>query len=77
LLSSNDVPSGRPYPQYQSIGGSTNNAVSNYNSLQMSITKRMTHGVGLSFTMSGRICWTIWIPRDGEPRWPAGFSNCE
>jgi hypothetical protein len=49
LLSSNDVPSGRPYPQYQSISGSTNNAVSNYNSLQLSITKRMTHGVGLSF----------------------------
>jgi len=49
LLSSNDVPSGRPYPQYQSIGGSTNNAVSNYNSLQASITKRMTNGLSLSF----------------------------
>lgn len=48
-LSPNDSPSGRPYPVYQSIGGSTNNAISNYNSLQASITKRMTHGVSLSF----------------------------
>jgi len=39
----------RPYPQYQGISGSTNNATSNYHSLQASITKRMTSGVSLSF----------------------------
>ncbi len=38
-----------PYPIYLGITGSTNNAVSNYNSLQASITKRMTSGVSLSF----------------------------
>jgi hypothetical protein len=39
----------RPYPEYQGIGGSTNNAVSNYNSLQASMTQRMSHGVSFSF----------------------------
>lgn len=47
-LSVNDS-ANRPYPQFQSISGSTNNGVSNYDSLQASITKRMTHGVSLSF----------------------------
>ncbi|HEV2213969.1 MAG TPA: carboxypeptidase regulatory-like domain-containing protein, partial [Terracidiphilus sp.] len=47
-LSSNDS-ANRPYPVYQSIGGSTNNAISNYNSLQASITKRMTNGFSFSF----------------------------
>ena len=31
------------------ISGSTNNAISNYNSLQASVTKRMTKGLSLSF----------------------------
>jgi Carboxypeptidase regulatory-like domain len=41
----------RPYPNYQGIGGSsgTNNGISNYNSLQASITKRMTNGLSMSF----------------------------
>jgi hypothetical protein len=51
LLSTNDA-GDRPYPNFQCICdsvSSTNNAVSNYNSLQASITKRMTHGLSLSF----------------------------
>jgi Carboxypeptidase regulatory-like domain/TonB dependent receptor len=48
-LSPNDSPQFRPYPLFGSIPGSTNNAVSNYNSLQASITKRMTSGLSLSF----------------------------
>ena len=47
-LSSNDS-AFRPYPIFQGIGGSTNNAISNYNSLQASVTKRMTNGLSLSF----------------------------
>ena len=47
-LSANDTGS-RPYPQYQSIQGNTLNAISNYNSLQASITKRLTSGVSFSF----------------------------
>jgi len=38
----------RPYPNYTSIAGSTNNAISNYNSLQASITKRMSNGLSFS-----------------------------
>ena len=48
-LSPNDSPQFRPYPNFESIPGSTNNAISNYNSLQASITKRMTNGLSLSF----------------------------
>jgi hypothetical protein len=39
----------RPYPVYQGITGSSNDAVSNYNSMQASVTKRMSSGVSLSF----------------------------
>jgi hypothetical protein len=49
LLSPSDAPADRPYPNFQSLSGSTNNAISNYNSLQASITKRMTNGVSFSF----------------------------
>lgn len=38
----------RPYPQFQGISGSTNNAVSNYNSLQMTMQKRTSHGVSFN-----------------------------
>ena len=48
LFSSNDS-GNRPYPNFQGIPGSTNNAISNYNSLQASVTKRMTKGLSLSF----------------------------
>jgi hypothetical protein len=47
-LSPNDNPSGRPYPQFFSIGGSTFNAKSNYNSLQAQIKKRLTNGIAFS-----------------------------
>ncbi|HEV2397184.1 MAG TPA: TonB-dependent receptor [Candidatus Sulfotelmatobacter sp.] len=41
----------RPYPQYQNINTASTrtDAISNYNSLQASITKRMTRGLSLSF----------------------------
>lgn len=34
-----------PYPLFNNIGGSTNNAISNYNSLQAQLTKRMANGL--------------------------------
>lgn len=49
-LSPTDSPQFRPFPQYQGIQGSTNNAVSNYNSLQAVIQKRMTHGLDFNFS---------------------------
>ena len=53
-LSPNDDPTGRPYPQFEQIGGSTFNAVSNYNSLQAQIKKRLDHGIsfGAAYTWS-------------------------
>ena len=53
-LSPNDDPSGRPYPQYESIGGSTFNAVSNYNALQAQIHRRLSNGIsfGSAYTWS-------------------------
>ena len=53
-LSADDDPSGRPYPQFESIGGSTFNAVSNYNSLQAQVHKRLANGIAFSsaFTYS-------------------------
>jgi hypothetical protein len=46
-LSPNDI-GFRPFPQFQSISGSTNNAISNYNSLQVTVQKRTSHGVSFS-----------------------------
>jgi len=53
-LSPDDDPSGRPYPQYESIGGSTFNGISNYNSLQAQVHKRLGNGIafGSAFTYS-------------------------
>lgn len=44
----------RPFPQFQDISGNTYNAVSNYNSLQLSLTKRFTHGLqfNVNYTFS-------------------------
>src|SRR5215469_12818674 len=50
-LASNDVALGyRPYPQYGAIAESTNNAISNYNSLQATVQKRMTNGLNFNFS---------------------------
>ena len=45
-----DVTAVRPNANFQGISGSTNNAISNYNSLQASVTERMTRGLSLSFS---------------------------
>ncbi|HEV2710354.1 MAG TPA: TonB-dependent receptor [Edaphobacter sp.] len=47
-LSANDTQF-RPYPQYQGISGSTNNAISNYNALQVAVQKRFTGGLNFNF----------------------------
>jgi hypothetical protein len=39
----------RPYTQYQGISQSTNNGLSNYNSLQATINQRMSHGLDFNF----------------------------
>lgn len=50
-LGPNDVKLGyRPYSQFQGLGGSTNNGISNYHSLQASVQKRLTHGLNFNFS---------------------------
>lgn len=84
-LSSNDTQY-RPYPLFQGIPGSTNNAISNYNSLQASITKRMTHGVSYSVNyvwshMLDEQDSSGWGSREGPQDWQianntrANYSN--
>lgn len=51
MLSVTDITPGknkRPYPNYTSLQGSTNNGISNYNSLQVVFTRRMTKGLELN-----------------------------
>ena len=84
-LSSNDS-ADRPYPVYQSISGSTNNAHSNYNSLQASVTKRMSSGLSMSFNyvwshMLDNQDSSGWGSRGGPQNWQiandpaANYSN--
>jgi hypothetical protein len=52
--SSAQIQANRPYPQYNAINGNTFNAVSNYDSMQLSLRKRFTNGVSydLNYTWS-------------------------
>ena len=76
----------RPYPNYLGISGSSDNAVSNYNSLQASMTKRMSNGVSLSFNyvwshMLDNQDSSGWGSRAGPQNWQiandpaANYSN--
>jgi len=64
-LSQNDNNANRPYTQYGNIFGSTNNAISNYNSLQASITKRLTSGVSFNFNYT----WSHFLDDQDSSSW--------
>ncbi len=55
----------RPYPVYQGIGGSTNNAISNYNSLQAEIKKRFTSGL----SMDANYVWSHFLDDADSSGW--------
>jgi hypothetical protein len=73
-LSSNDT-SLRPYLNYQAggLGGNLYNAVSNYNSLQATFTKRMSHGLSTSFNY----VWSHMLADQDSSGWGshAGATN--
>jgi TonB dependent receptor len=62
MLSSADT---RPNPNYGGINGSTNNARSNFNSLQASITKRMASGLSLNFNY----VWSHFLDSQDSSGW--------
>jgi hypothetical protein len=75
-LSPNDSPSGRPYPTYGNIDGSTNNAISNYNSLQASVTRRLSRGVSFNFNYT----WSHFLDDMDSSGWggrggPQNYQN--
>lgn len=65
LLGPNDNPSGRPYPAFGSIAGSTDNAVSNYNALQASVSRRMSHGLAFAFNYT----WSHFLSSQDSAGW--------
>jgi len=68
LLSANDQGS-RPYPQFGSLNTSgtpaNENAVSNYNSLQASIEKRMSQGININFSY----VWSHFLSDNDSAGW--------
>lgn len=50
LLSVSASDSNRPNQNYQQINGSTNDAISNYNSMQAEVNRRMSRGLSLDFS---------------------------
>src|ERR1700756_4865067 len=87
-LGPNDSPSALPYPIYQSITGDTFNGLSNYDSLQASITRRFAPGLSLNlnYTWShflddqdssgyGGAAGTQTVQRSYDPAASYGASN--
>lgn len=72
-LGPNDSPADRPYPYWAGIGGSTGtqNAVSNYNSLQAQITKRMNNGISLNFNYT----WSHFLDEQDSSGWGSRAGN--
>ncbi|MCL5262955.1 MAG: carboxypeptidase regulatory-like domain-containing protein [Acidobacteria bacterium] len=78
----NQVPEGKlgpndkqyePYPLFNYIGGSTNNAVSNYNALQTELTKRMTNGLQFAVNYT----WSHFLDDQDSSGWGSrgGWQN--
>jgi hypothetical protein len=64
LLGPNDV-SSRPYRQYQSITGLTPQGISNYNAAQVTVTRRMSHGL----EFSGNYTWSHFLSNQDSSGW--------
>ncbi|MGH9588487.1 MAG: TonB-dependent receptor domain-containing protein, partial [Acidobacteriaceae bacterium] len=64
-LGPNDNPAYRPYQEFHAINGSSNNGISNYNSLQLSINKRLSSG--LSF--EANYVWSHFLDDQDSSGW--------
>ncbi|WP_263367904.1 carboxypeptidase regulatory-like domain-containing protein [Edaphobacter bradus] len=74
-LASNDALPGptnaRPYPLFQGLGGSTNNAISNYNSLQLSFEKRMSRGLNATANYT----WSHFLDDQDSAGWGSSVGS--
>ena len=76
ILSTGKNNSAIPYPNFNSITGYTNNATSNYNSLQAQITKRYSSGVSFNFNY----VWSHMLDSSDSSGWgshagPLNYQN--
>jgi hypothetical protein len=71
-LGPNDIVD-EPYPLFQGITGSTNNAISNYHALQATLTKRMSYGLQLSTNYT----WSHFLDDQDSSGWGSrgGWQN--
>jgi hypothetical protein len=69
----------RPFPQFSQINGNTYNAISNYDALQLSLTKRFTHGLqfNVNYTWSKMLDdqdSSGWGSRDGGQVYQSAYN---
>jgi hypothetical protein len=69
----------RPFPQFKTIGGNSYNGISNYDSLQLTFTKRYSHGLQFSanYTYSKMLDdqdSSGWGSRDGGQQWQSAYN---
>jgi hypothetical protein len=69
----------RPFPQFKTIGGNLYNAISNYDALQLSLTKRFSHGVqfNVNYTYSKMLDdqdSSGWGSRDGGQNYQSAYN---
>jgi len=73
-LSASDVAPGsnkRPFPLFTGLGGSTNNASSNYNSLQLIFQKRLSHG----FEANANYVWSKFLDSMDSAGWGSSVGS--
>lgn len=69
----------RPFPQFSGIGGNLYNSISNYNSAQLSFTKRLSHGLqfDINYTYSKMLDEqdsSGWGSRDGGQTYQSSYN---
>lgn len=69
----------RPYPQFTTIGGNAYDGISNYDSLQLTFSKRFTYGLqfNVNYTWSKMLDdqdSSGWGSRDGGQQWQSAYN---
>lgn len=61
----------RPYPQFSSFGGDSYNAISNYDALQLTFTKRLSYGLQFSVNYT----WSKMLDEQDSSGWGSRAGN--